>query len=70
MMEKKPIIEKCIGCKKVTEDNFCMVYVNPEGRWSLGGCGISTHIPKTTAFVAAKMMNLLKASKKKVKTKK
>jgi hypothetical protein len=64
-MEKKQIIEKCKGCNKVTEDGFCSVYINPEGRWSLGGCGISTHISKVQTFVAAKMLNPIKASKKK-----
>jgi RNA polymerase subunit RPABC4/transcription elongation factor Spt4 len=62
-MEKKPILEKCKGCKKVTEDGFCMVYDNPEAKWSVGGCFIATHISKEKSFMAKKM-NPLKASKK------
>jgi hypothetical protein len=62
-MERKPVIEKCVGCMKVTEDNYCSVYLNPEGKWDVGGCGISTHISKLTTEVAKKQ-NPIKASKK------
>lgn len=67
-MERKQIIEKCVGCAKVTPDNFCDVYVNPEGKWAVGGCGISTHISKLTTEVAKKL-NPIKASKRMKKKK-
>jgi hypothetical protein len=61
---RKPIIEKCVGCKKITEDNCCEVYINPEVKWAVGGCGISTHISKLPPDVIAKKINPLKASKR------
>lgn len=67
-MERKFIIEKCVGCKKVTPDNFCDVYINPEAKWLVGGCGISTHISKLTTEIARKL-NPIKASKRMKKKK-
>jgi len=67
-MERKPIIEKCVGCTKITPDNFCAVYINPEGKWLIGGCGVSTHISKLTTETSKKL-NPIKASKRMKKKK-
>ncbi len=68
MLTKTTIIDKCVGCKKVTEDNFCEVYINTAGKGNCGGCGISTHISKVNEVIVKKM-NPLKASKKMKKKK-
>jgi len=57
------VIDKCVGCKNITEGNTCMIYVSPIGRWSIGGCGMASHIKKE-AEVKAKMVNPIKASKR------
>jgi hypothetical protein len=62
-LTKTQVIDKCLGCKKITEDNFCEAYINPEGKWAVGGCGISTHISKLSEEVKKKI-NPLKASKR------
>jgi hypothetical protein len=55
--------EKCNGCKKVTAELKCSVYVKPSIWWEKrGGCPVATH---TVIKVAeTKKVNPLKASKK------
>jgi len=60
-MLKMPVIEKCGNCEKI-KDGFCTVYVNPAGKWAVGGCFIATHIKRT--MVEKKKVNPLKASKR------
>ena len=40
------IVEQCEGCGKVieyTSEKYCMIYPNPAGKWSVGGCPQATH---------------------------
>jgi hypothetical protein len=60
------INEKCEGCGKVIEHatgTYCMVYPDPNSKWSIGGCPMATHIKKETAANGQKI-NPLKASKR------
>jgi hypothetical protein len=60
-MLKLPVVEKCGNCEKISE-GFCSVYVNPAGKWAVGGCFIATHIKKLA--VEKKKVNPIKASKR------
>lgn len=63
-MEK--IHEKCVGCAKVTAEDFCAAYPKPSIWWEKrGGCAAATHTRKLIEEV--KKVNPLKASKKKAK---
>lgn len=60
---KEKVHDKCIGCKKVDSDQFCVVYIKPSIWWDKrGGCSIATHVSKEA--VKEKKVNPLKASKK------
>jgi len=45
---KKKIVEKCIGCTKVQEDDFCFSYYSPETIWRIGNCPLATYISKSS----------------------
>jgi hypothetical protein len=60
------IIESCDGCGKVlshTSGKYCMIYPNPAGKWSMGGCPSATH-NKATKEETTQKVNPLKASKR------
>ncbi len=62
------IVEQCEGCGKVLEHSagkYCMVYPNPAGKWSIGGCPQATH--KKRKEEAVQKVNPIKASKRSVK---
>jgi hypothetical protein len=60
---KEKVHDKCIGCKKVDSDQFCMVYSKPSIWWDKrNGCPVASHTSKTVAV--EKKVNPLKASKK------
>jgi hypothetical protein len=41
---KETVHESCIGCKKVSVDQFCIVYIKPSIWWDKrGGCPLATH---------------------------
>ena len=51
--ERKPIVQKCIGCSKVTlydvEGNKikgCRVYLFPQSKWRSGNCPLADHLEK------------------------
>jgi len=42
-----PIVEKCLGCKRVTgndENAHCSTYLNPGARWRSGHCALASHV--------------------------
>jgi len=60
------ITEKCEGCAKVIEHStgkYCMIYPDPTGKWSVGGCPMATHIKKSMTENGQRI-NPLKASKR------
>lgn len=63
-----PVVEKCEGCSR-TEDwptgKYCTSYPAPEKHWRVGLCNLATHI-KVEEEKQQKMLNPLKASKRKV----
>jgi hypothetical protein len=47
--QKNPIIEKCIGCNRVTKENdkeVCKTFPFPESKWRTGDCPMASHIVK------------------------
>jgi hypothetical protein len=42
-MEKKPIVEQCVGCDNV-EGEYCRIWLVPAAKWRLGTCPSATHI--------------------------
>ena len=63
------IVEQCEGCAKVIEYSavhYCMIYPNPAGKWSVGGCPQATN-KKAVKQEAAQKVNPLKASKRAAK---
>jgi hypothetical protein len=68
----KPVVEKCIGCERIVEDNsvqYCQTYLNPEAKWRLGMCNFATHM-KPEIVVTKIRINPLKAAKRASKSKK
>jgi hypothetical protein len=64
----RPVVEKCEGCSRVEEwprGRFCQSYPAPDKHWSIGLCSMATHI-KVEEEKTQKMLNPLKASKRKV----
>lgn len=64
----RPVVEKCEGCSRVEEwpaGQFCQSYPAPDKHWSIGLCSMATHI-KVEEEKTQKMLNPLKASKRKV----
>jgi hypothetical protein len=54
---RKPIVQKCIGCKNIIEElieeykggrfydgSFCSCYAHPESKWRVGVCPRATHV--------------------------
>jgi hypothetical protein len=63
------IVEQCEGCGKVLEHStgkYCMIYPNPSGKWSVGGCPQATH-KKVVKEESTQKVNPLKASKRSAK---
>ncbi|MBI5440506.1 MAG: hypothetical protein HY900_04760 [Deltaproteobacteria bacterium] len=64
----RPVVEKCEGCSRVEEwpqGRYCQSYPAPDKHWSIGLCSMATHI-KVEEEKTQKMLNPLKASKRKV----
>jgi hypothetical protein len=63
----QPIVEKCNGCDRIREfdgEKYCMVYANPESKWSKGACNMATHVKVTVDNSGKVKVNPLKASKR------
>jgi len=59
------IVEKCVGCHNVIENDgksYCKSYKDPASKWAFGQCNLGTHIVRKAE--EAKKVNPLKASKK------
>lgn len=42
---KEQIIEKCVGCKRIEEENnTCAAAMSPKAKWRLGDCNLATHL--------------------------
>jgi hypothetical protein len=64
-LNKSKIVEKCVGCKRIT-DEFCSIYSNPESKWkSIGCCPMYTEIKRVVK--EEHKQNPIKASKAKSK---
>lgn len=64
----RTIDEKCDGCSRTEEwptGKYCASYPSPEKHWRVGLCNMATHI-KVEEEKQQKMLNPLKASKRKV----
>ena len=64
------VVEQCEGCGKVIEysaDKYCMIYPNPAGKWSVGGCSPQATHKKAVKEESAQKVNPLKASKRAAK---
>lgn len=64
------VVEQCAGCEKIKEfpsGKFCVAYPQPELKWRNGPCNFATHVQRETA--QEKIVNALKASKRKAKGK-
>ncbi|GAF73446.1 unnamed protein product [marine sediment metagenome] len=61
--ERKPVIEKCIGCKRIVDEDYCKVYLYPTLKWRLGKCNFNTHC-REVPVSGKKKMNALKASRR------
>jgi len=62
-----PIVDTCEGCDKIQDypsGRFCTAYADPASKWRGGNCNMASHIKKEAA-VAQKMLNPIKASKRK-----
>lgn len=62
------IIDKCEGCGRIQEfetGKFCSSYAEPSSKWKNGkNCNFATHIVKEST-APKKVVNALKASKRK-----
>lgn len=57
------IIDECVGCGKVVNEEYCTAYPDPVVKWKHGhSCPMATHIVK--AVEEKKKLNPIKASKK------
>lgn len=45
-MNKTICIDKCEGCNRITEDNYCKAYLNPIEKWRTGNCPLCSTIRK------------------------
>jgi hypothetical protein len=43
VLERKPIVEKCIGCDKIIEGDKCQIWAAPAAKWRLGVCHSASH---------------------------
>ncbi len=43
-LEKQPIVEKCIGCDNIVDENKCRIWFSPTAKWRTGNCPSATHI--------------------------
>ena len=43
-MTKQPIVEKCVGCENISEENQCRIWGAPAAKWRLGVCPSATHV--------------------------
>jgi len=62
---KEPIIEKCLGCDRVIQDNekqVCKTYPVPRALWRSRNCPMATHLKREV--VEEKKLNPLKKSKR------
>jgi hypothetical protein len=67
----KPIIEKCIGCERIVEEDgvqYCQSYLKPEAKWHLGICNFATHAKPEIEVIKVRV-NPLKAAKRASKRK-
>ena len=62
MIERSPIIDKCIGCEKVLPNGSCNAYIYPVVKWKNGNCPLASHLQKRTQ--AKEFVDPLKQSKK------
>jgi len=63
-----PIIDRCKGCGRVVTfpaGEFCASSPDPATKWSSRDCNMATHIVKEKSNEPVKMLNPLKASKRK-----
>jgi len=66
-IERRPIVEQCVGCERVIEDhgvNVCAKYADPSFHWENGQvCLMATH-KKREVVIVKRVINPLKASKR------
>jgi hypothetical protein len=43
-LERKPIVDKCIGCENIIEENKCRIWGAPAAKWRIGVCPSATHV--------------------------
>ena len=46
--DRKPIVEQCIGCENITEEDKCRIWVVPAAKWRTGKCPSATHVKVET----------------------
>ena len=73
-MNREPIIDKCMGCEKITVGPergvaTCSVYLYPTIKWRIGNCPMASNIKKNLDQMK-KFEDPLKKSKKLSKVKK
>lgn len=65
-----PIVKECEGCNHTTSTvvgRFCNAYRTPYRKWSMGRCPLATHVGPKRVDDSEKMLNPIKASKRKSK---
>lgn len=63
-----PVVERCKGCGRVgvfPAGEFCLACPDPSLKWTSRDCNLATHIVKEKSGEPLKMLNPLKASKRK-----
>jgi len=66
----RPIMEKCQGCAHVLNyegASYCSSYPDPSAKWAVGTCNFATHLVKEVPSAAPKVVDPLKASKRKAR---
>ena len=64
----KQVVEACEGCDRVrvyTAGSYCISVTEPFLKWKRGICNLATHAKKVNVVESGKMLNPLKASKRK-----
>ena len=41
---RTPILDKCEGCERITDEKFCGAYLYPNMKWKFKDCNAATHI--------------------------
>jgi len=71
-VERRPVVEQCVGCERITEEKgakVCAKYADPSFHWEDGQiCLMATH-KKREVVIVKKVINSLKASKRMAKKK-